>query len=305
MAVPARRKARSSAFWRSATPTGIISDTMDELGIPSGVIGASVLRPTIPGKTIVGPALTVRNILQRIDPLKGARDHVNRMAEFEAHNLAQQGDVLVIQGVPNLSNMGGISAQTGKRQGEVGAIVQGGVRDIAHSRAVGYPVWSSDITPVTGKWRLETVEINGPIQIGEVRVSPGDLVVADEPASASSRATWCSRCSRPPRRRPKPRMPGARRSTTAFRCPISRARPTGEVGWAKSPAVRVPWGAPEPSLRRLRKLACVGRNGATNRATTRVAPTSRRGAPTLRAFADPTVPRCPTSSPAGSSSRRR
>jgi 4-hydroxy-4-methyl-2-oxoglutarate aldolase len=161
-------------------PTGIISDTMDELGIPCGAIGASVLKPTIAGKTIAGPALTVRNILQRIDPLAGARQHVNRMAEFEAHNLAQQGDVLVIQGVADVSNMGGISAQTGQRQGEVGAIVQGGVRDIAHSRALGYPLWASDITPVTGKWRLETVEINGPIQIGEVRVAPGDLVVADD-----------------------------------------------------------------------------------------------------------------------------
>jgi regulator of RNase E activity RraA len=79
-----------------------------------------------------------------------------------------------------MSNMGGISAQTGKRQGEVGAIVMGGVRDIAHSRAVGYPVWSSDVTPVTGKWRLETVEINGPVQLGTVRVMPGDLVVADD-----------------------------------------------------------------------------------------------------------------------------
>jgi 4-hydroxy-4-methyl-2-oxoglutarate aldolase len=76
--------------------------------------------------------------------------------------------------------MGGISAQTGKRQGEVGAIVMGGVRDIAHSRTVDYPVWASDITPVTGKWRIETVEINGPVQIGHVRVSPGDLVVADD-----------------------------------------------------------------------------------------------------------------------------
>jgi regulator of RNase E activity RraA len=161
-------------------PTGIISDTMDELGIPCGVIGASVLRPSIPGGTMVGPALTVRNILQRIDPLKAAREHVNRMAEFEAHNLAQPGDVLVIQGVPGVSNMGGISAQTGKRQGEVGAIVQGGVRDVAHSRALGYPIWASEITPVTGKWRLETVEINGPVQIGDVRVAAGDLVVADD-----------------------------------------------------------------------------------------------------------------------------
>jgi regulator of RNase E activity RraA len=102
------------------------------------------------------------------------------MAEFEAHNLASAGDVLVIAGVAGLSNMGGISAQTGKRQGEAGAIVMGGIRDIAHSRAVGYPLWSSEISPVTGKWRLETVEINGSVQIGEVRVEPGDLVVADD-----------------------------------------------------------------------------------------------------------------------------
>ena len=160
--------------------TGIISDTMDELGIPPGVIGASVLRPTIAGTVIAGPALTLRNIAQRIDPLQGARDHVNKMAEFECHNLATPGDVLVIQGVPNVSNMGGISALTGKRAGEVGAIVEGGIRDIAHSREIGYPLWSSDITPTTGKWRLEAAEINGTIEIGGVQVHPGDLVVADD-----------------------------------------------------------------------------------------------------------------------------
>jgi regulator of RNase E activity RraA len=160
--------------------TGIVSDVMDELGIPAGVIGASVLKPTLPGTTIVGPALTVRNILQRRDPLEAARAHVNRMAEFEAHNLASPGDVLVIQGVANISNMGGISAQTGKRQREIGAVVMGGVRDISHSRSLGYPIWASDITPVTGKWRIETVEINGPVQICDIRVMPGDLIVADD-----------------------------------------------------------------------------------------------------------------------------
>jgi regulator of RNase E activity RraA len=180
MSVPRPPAGAAERFIALGDPTGIISDTMDELGIAHGVIGASVLRPTIPGSVIVGPALTVRNIVQRADPLAAARAHVNRMAEFEAHNLAEPGDVLVIQGVANVSNMGGISAQTGKRQGERGAIVMGGVRDIAHSRAVGYPVWASDITPSTGKWRLETVEINGTVQIGDVRVAPGDLVVADD-----------------------------------------------------------------------------------------------------------------------------
>src|SRR5438270_4145415 len=180
MTVPRPPEGVVERFMALGDPSGVVSDAMDELGIPPGVIGASVLRPTLPGTTIVGPALTVRNILQRTNPLDGARTHANKMAEFEAHNLATPGDVLVIQGVANISNMGGISAQTGKRQGERGAIVMGGVRDIAHSRAVGYPVWSSDITPVTGKWRIETVEINGPVEIGDVRVSPGDLVVADD-----------------------------------------------------------------------------------------------------------------------------
>jgi 4-hydroxy-4-methyl-2-oxoglutarate aldolase len=180
MAVPRPPAGVVERFIALGDPTGVISDTMDELGIPCGVVGASVLKPTIPGKCIVGPALTVRNILQRIDPLKGARDHVNRMAEFEAHNLALPGDVLVIEGVPNVSNMGGNSAQTGKRQGEIGAIVQGGIRDVPHQRAVGYPIWASDITPLTGKWRIETAEINGAVVIGGVQVHPGDLVVADD-----------------------------------------------------------------------------------------------------------------------------
>jgi 4-hydroxy-4-methyl-2-oxoglutarate aldolase len=159
--------------------TGIVSDVMDELGIP-GVIGASVLQPTLAGSRIVGPALTVRNIVQREHVYETARRHVNKMAEFEAHNLARPGDVVVIDGVPGISNMGGISAQTGKRQGEAGAIIFGGVRDIAHSRRVGYPVWATEVTPVTGKWRIETIEINGEIEVAGIRVAPGDIVLADD-----------------------------------------------------------------------------------------------------------------------------
>jgi regulator of RNase E activity RraA len=139
-----------------------------------------VLQPTIAGACIVGPALTVRNIVQREHVYETARRRVNKMAEFEAHNLALPGDIVVIDGVAGVSNMGGISAQTAKRQGEAGAVVFGAVRDVAHSRRVGYPVWASEITPFTGKWRIETVEINGEIVVGGVRVAPGDIVLADD-----------------------------------------------------------------------------------------------------------------------------
>jgi 4-hydroxy-4-methyl-2-oxoglutarate aldolase len=168
-----------AGFMALGDATGIVSDIMDELGI-TGVIPASLLKPTIAGACIVGPALTVRNIPQREHAYETARRHVNRMAEFEAHNLALAGDVLVIDGVRGVSNMGGISAHTGKRQGEVGAIVVGGIRDVAHSRRLGYPLWASEVTPATGKWRIETVEINGDIDVAGIRISPGDIVLADD-----------------------------------------------------------------------------------------------------------------------------
>jgi 4-hydroxy-4-methyl-2-oxoglutarate aldolase len=180
MEVPRPPAGAVEGFLALGDCSGVVADVMDELGIPCGVVGAHVLKPTIAGTVMVGPALTIRNVLQRADALEGARNHVNKMAEFEGHNLATPGDVVVIQGVSGVSNMGGISAQTGKHQGEVGAVVMGGIRDVAHSRAVGYPVWASELTAVTGKWRLETVEINGSVQIGEVRVECGDLVVADD-----------------------------------------------------------------------------------------------------------------------------
>ena len=178
MQVPRPPQGLVDRFRALGEASGVVSDILDELGI-IGVVSASTLRPTIADAVIVGSALTVKNILREGDLHEDARQNINKMAEFEAHNLAMPGDVLVIEGVPCISNMGGISAQTGKRQGELGAIVQGGIRDVAHSRRVGYPVWASQVTPVTGKWRIETVEINGTILIDGIKVSSGDIVLAD------------------------------------------------------------------------------------------------------------------------------
>ncbi|HYN11951.1 MAG TPA: RraA family protein [Burkholderiales bacterium] len=153
--------------------TGTTSDALDQLGIDA-VVPGSVLRPTDPGARMVGQAVTVLN---RKDQ---KQMNQSRLADIEAHNLAEPGDVLVIQGVAGISSMGGISASVGKRQGEAGAIVDGAVRDADHSRRIGYPVWSSGVSPITGKWRIETVAVNKPVTIAGIGVNPGDLVVADE-----------------------------------------------------------------------------------------------------------------------------
>ena len=159
--------------------TGTISDAMDELGIV-GVIPAYLLPPVNTGTRVVGPALTVRNIQRTAQIHRAALDKSNTQGESEAHNLAERGDVLVIEGVMGCSNMGGQSATIARRQGFVGAIVDGTVRDPEQYRGMGWPVWCRGFTPITGKYRMQTVEVNGVVQICDIQVKPGDLVCADE-----------------------------------------------------------------------------------------------------------------------------
>jgi regulator of RNase E activity RraA len=157
--------------------TGTTSDALDECGI-AATVPASTLRPTDPSARVVGQALTVRN-RKLIDPMREPRK-VSRLADIEAHNLAAPGNVLVVQGVAGISSMGGVSATIGKRQGEIAAIVDGAVRDIDHSRRIGYPIWSAGVSPITGKWRIETMAVNEPVHIAGIEVKPGDLALADE-----------------------------------------------------------------------------------------------------------------------------
>jgi regulator of RNase E activity RraA len=168
-----------AAFRALEDLSGVVSDALDELGI-AGAIPSSVLRPTDPAARLCGPALTVLNRPLDIPVAQAVKANVSRLGEIEAHNLAAAGDVLVIQGLEGISSMGAISASIGRRQGEAGAVVDGAVRDIGHSREVGYPVWCKGASPITGKWRIETVAINVPVAICGVPVKPGDLVVADE-----------------------------------------------------------------------------------------------------------------------------
>lgn len=166
------------AFRALGDLSSAVSDALDELGLP-GAIAASAMPCSNSGARVVGTALTLRNEprVESVGAAVAARR--NGMADMECHNLARPGDILVIQGVAHASNLGGVSSRLGKRQGEAGAIVEGGVRDAGDFRANDYPVWSSGITPQTGKWRIEAAEINGPVSIRGVRVHPGDLVVAD------------------------------------------------------------------------------------------------------------------------------
>lgn len=168
-----------AAFAALVDLTGTVSDAMDKLGL-FAALPASTLAPTLPGKRIVGHAITVRNVERQQSVHTAAVEGINRMGETEAYNLARPGDVIVIEGIVGCSNMGGQSATIAHRQGCAGAIIDGSYRDPDASRSLGFPIWARGVTQITGKWRLETVEVNGRVRICNVSVDAGDLVLADD-----------------------------------------------------------------------------------------------------------------------------
>ena len=116
--IPRLERAVLEGFRALGDLTGTTSDALDECRI-AGVVPGSILRPTDARARLVGQALTVLN--ERVEAFSAK---TSGLAEIEAHNLAEPGDVLVVQGILNVSSMGGVSASVGKRQGEAGAIVR-------------------------------------------------------------------------------------------------------------------------------------------------------------------------------------
>ena len=59
-------------------------------------------------------------------------------------------------------------------------MIDGGCRDTRFIVEEGFPVFTRFVTPEDSTWRWEVVATQVPIEIGAVRVEPGDWVVGDE-----------------------------------------------------------------------------------------------------------------------------
>ena len=73
---------------------------------------------------------------------------------------------------------GDIAASIFLRLGAVGAVTNGGVRDLPEVEALGFQLFAS--SPVVGHGYTHWVEMNTPVKIGSLMVYPGDLLHGDE-----------------------------------------------------------------------------------------------------------------------------
>lgn len=145
-------------------PASIISDNLNRL------TGTWELPPRHkPGVALLGPALTVR-----------VREGDNLMIH-KALQLGKPGDVLVVDGAGALERalFGDIMKNVAKMRGFAGIVIDGAIRDAAAYREDSWPCYARGVCH-RGPYKDGPGEINVPVSISGMVVSPGDIVVGDD-----------------------------------------------------------------------------------------------------------------------------
>src|ERR1700691_1017876 len=87
--------------------------------------------------------------------------------------------VMALEDGEDIAGMGGLMGTAMAARGYAGAVIDGGVRDVAYLRKIGFPVYASGIVPSTsvGHYRVAGTGIS--VVCDGVTVDAGDIVAAD------------------------------------------------------------------------------------------------------------------------------
>ena len=151
-----------------------VADAVDKVCGKRGYM-ATCIKPRINDKRICGPAATV---------LEAATDEfVPPQHALDLIDEAPAGSVIVISiegGESDVAVWGGLMTAGAVANGHVGAVLDGGVRDLTEIRRdYGFPVYARDVSPGTTLGRYRTVASQVPVRVGDVLVHPGDILVGD------------------------------------------------------------------------------------------------------------------------------
>jgi regulator of RNase E activity RraA len=87
--------------------------------------------------------------------------------------------VMVVEDGDDIAGMGGLMGTAMAARGYAGAVIDGGVRDVAYLRKIAFPVFATGIVPSTSVHHYRFGGAQIPVLCNGVQVNPGDIVVAD------------------------------------------------------------------------------------------------------------------------------
>jgi regulator of RNase E activity RraA len=87
--------------------------------------------------------------------------------------------VMQVDDGADIAGMGGLMGTAMSARNFSGAVIDGGVRDVAYLEKIGFPVFATGVVPSTSVSHYRFAGANIAIQCDGVTVRPGDVVVAD------------------------------------------------------------------------------------------------------------------------------
>jgi regulator of RNase E activity RraA len=92
--------------------------------------------------------------------------------------------VMVVENGEDIAGMGGLMGTAMSARGYAGAVIDGGVRDVAYLRKIGFPVYATGIVPSTSVHHYKFGGSQIPVSCDGVVVNAGDGVVVVPKAQA-------------------------------------------------------------------------------------------------------------------------
>jgi len=87
--------------------------------------------------------------------------------------------VMVVEEGNDIAGMGGLMGTAMSAREFSGAVIDGGVRDVAYLQKIGFPVYALGVVPSTSVHHYRFAGSNIPVTCDGVEVHPGDIVTAD------------------------------------------------------------------------------------------------------------------------------
>jgi regulator of RNase E activity RraA len=87
--------------------------------------------------------------------------------------------VMVVEDGADIAGMGGLMGTAMSSRNFSGAVIDGGVRDVAYLQKIGFPVYALGIVPSTSVTHYRFAGANIPVVCDGVSVNAGDIIVAD------------------------------------------------------------------------------------------------------------------------------
>lgn len=88
--------------------------------------------------------------------------------------------VIKVEDGQDIAGVGGLMGTAMAARGFAGAVVDGGVRDVAQLKRVGFPVYATGVVVSTAVGHYRFAGVNVPIDVDGTRVAAQDIVVADQ-----------------------------------------------------------------------------------------------------------------------------